>query len=645
MQPPAKPRNEPQRLAALWQLGVLDTPPEPAYDDLGELARSIAGTPIGLISLVDAERQWFKCAVGLDPGVRETPRDVSFCGHAILQRQPLVVNDALNDPRFHDNPLVQGEPHIRFYAGLPLVGRSGDALGTLCVIDREPRQLSDGQLGALERLARVVVRQLERHAVWAEAAPTAAGSRGSGQALPALLNRAQFAQRLEANLALEEGGRFALLRCRFHDYERVSATLGGGVAERMIEEAARRLGHAVPRQASLARFSDAELMLLVPHVAEAAEVEAMAQRVLDLCEEPFRLPPHRLSLVVAIGISLCRGQATTADALFSDTTMALRLANRSSKGSYRFSDAHSRAEASSSYLLESAFREAVAEGQLAAWFQPIVELSTSEPVGFEALARWPQPDGSLLGPHQFLDIASDTGLGGELDLQVIEKALIATPLLARAAPWRPMRLSVNLSATLLDDPLLQARLIALLDRHPLPKEWTLHVELLEEAFQHSSREFERFLEELVERRVAIAIDDFGTGYSSLARLTSLPIHSFKIDRSFVADIDHERRPSNTLLRSLGSLAGDLNLATTAEGAETEDQRRWLLERGFKHGQGFLFAEPMPFDDALTYLQEFQLRPAAIPAADRPGALGRWASGLLGLGARGQAPRSQQHTRY
>ena len=114
MQPPATPANEAQRLAALWQLGVLDTPPEPAYDDLGELARSIAGTPIGLISLVDAERQWFKCAVGLDPGVRETPRDVSFCGHAILQRQPLVVNDALHDPRFQGNPLVQGEPHIRF---------------------------------------------------------------------------------------------------------------------------------------------------------------------------------------------------------------------------------------------------------------------------------------------------------------------------------------------------------------------------------------------------------------------------------------------------------------------------------------------------------------------------------------------------
>ena len=624
MQPPAKPRNEAQRLAALWQLGVLDTPPEPAYDDLGELARNIAGTPIGLISLVDAERQWFKCAVGLDPGVRETPRDVSFCGHAILQRQPLVVNDALSDPRFQDNPLVQGEPHIRFYAGLPLVGRSGDALGTLCVIDREPRQLSDTQLDALERLARVVVRQLERHAL-GTAEPTPGDS--------ALLNRVQFARMLEANLALADGGSFALLRCRFLDYERVSATLGGQVAERMIEEAARRLGHAVPRDASLARFSDAELMLLVPHPGGSAEVEAMARRVLDLCEEPFRLPPHRLSLAVAIGITLASDPTRphSAEALFSDTAMALRLASRSSKSCYRFSDAQSRVEARTSYRLESAFREAVAERQLVPWFQPIVELSTSEPVGFEALVRWPQSDGSLLSPRQFLDIAGDTGLAGELDLQVIEKALIATPLLARAAPWRPMRLSVNLSATLLDDPLLQARLINLLDRHPLPKAWTLQAELLEEAFQQGSGAFERFLEALVERQVAIAIDDFGTGYSSLARLTSLPIHSFKIDRSFVAGIDHERRPSNTLLHSLGSLAGDLNLATTAEGAETEDQRRWLLERGFEHGQGFLFAEPMPFDDALAYLQTFALRPAAIPAAARSAGLGRWATSLLGLG--------------
>ena len=639
MQPPAKPQNERQRLAALLQLGVLDTPPEPAYDDLGELARTIAGTTIGVISLVDAKRQWFKCAVGLDPGVRETSRDVSFCGHAILQSQPLVVSDALNDPRFHDNPLVIGDPHIRFYAGIPLISRSGFALGTLCVIDREPRQLSVSQLSALERLARVVVRQLEQEAVRSSGNPQWLAAGSTIRPGHTLLNRAQFAQMLEANLALADGGPFALLRCRFHDYERVSATLGGSVAERMIEEAARRLSHAVPRDASLARFSDAELMLLVPHVGDPAGVGAMAQRVLDLCEEPFRLPPHRLSLALAIGIALGGEQSAansaTADNLFSDTAMALRLASRSSKGGYRFSDAQSRAQASTSYRLESAFREAVAEGQLAAWYQPIVELATGQPVGFEALARWPQSDGSLLTPQQFLDIASETGLGGELDLQVIEKALIATPLLARAAPWRQMRLSVNLSATLLDDPLLQGRLIALLDRHPLPKEWILQVELLEEAFQHGSREFEAFLDELVERRVAIAIDDFGTGYSSLARLNSLPIHSFKIDRSFVAGIDHARRPSNTLLRSLGSLAGDLNLATTAEGAETEEQRRWLLERGFKHGQGFLFAEPMPFEDALAYLQEFQLQPAAIPAADRPAGLGHWATSLLGLGGMGR----------
>ena len=639
MQPPVTPPNERQRLAALLQLGVLDTPTEPAYDDLGELARTIAGSPIGVISLVDAERQWFKCAVGLDPGVRETSRDVSFCGHAILQSQPLVVSDALTDPRFHDNPLVLGEPHIRFYAGIPLISRSGFPFGTLCVIDREPRQLTISQLSALERLARVVVRQLEQEAMRSAGSPKwlAAGSTiGPGHAL---LNRVQFAQMLEANLALADGGPFALLRCRFHDYERVSATLGGSVAERMIEEAARRLSHAVPRDASLARFSDAELMLLVPHVGDPAGVGAMAQRVLDLCEEPFRLPPHRLSLALAIGITLGGDQgattSATAENLFSDTAMALRLASRSSKSGYRFSDAQSRIQASSSYRLESAFREAVAEGQLAAWYQPIVELATGQPVGFEALARWPQSDGSLLTPQQFLDIASETGLGGELDLQVIEKALIATPLLARAAPWRQMRLSVNLSATLLDDPLLQGRLIALLDRHPLPKEWTLQVELLEEAFQHSSREFEAFLDELVERGVAIAIDDFGTGYSSLARLNSLPIHSFKIDRSFVAGIDHARRPSNTLLRSLGSLAGDLNLATTAEGAETEEQRHWLLERGFKHGQGFLFAEPMPFEDALAYLQEFQLQPSAIRVADRTAGLGHWATSLLGLGGTGR----------
>ena len=150
---------EDARLAALAEYCVLDTPAEDDYDDLTRVAAEVCGTPIALLSLVDRHRQWFKARVGLD--AEQTPREQAFCAHALGRKAPLVVADAAADPRFLDNPLVTGEPNIRFYAGAPLVVAGGQAIGTLCVIDRRPRVLEPAQLSALQALSRQVSRLLE----------------------------------------------------------------------------------------------------------------------------------------------------------------------------------------------------------------------------------------------------------------------------------------------------------------------------------------------------------------------------------------------------------------------------------------------------------------------------------------------------
>lgn len=151
--------NESKRLEILRSYDLLDTPPEQSFDDFALIASQICGTPIAAITLVDEHRQWFKAKVGLTTS--ETPREQAFCAHTIMTKDMMMVEDATKDVRFADNPLVTSDPNIRFYAGAPLVDSKGFALGSLCVIDRTPRQLTAEQQRVLQALARQVVAQFE----------------------------------------------------------------------------------------------------------------------------------------------------------------------------------------------------------------------------------------------------------------------------------------------------------------------------------------------------------------------------------------------------------------------------------------------------------------------------------------------------
>jgi PAS domain S-box-containing protein len=150
MRPPARPAEEPHRLSTLHALGLLDTAPEQRFDAITSTAAALFRAPMSLISLVDSNRQWFKSRHGLK--MSETPRDISFCGHAILGSEILVVDDAQKDERFHDNPLVAQDPFIRFYAGRPLAASNGERIGTLCIIDRVARTLDGEQRSLLQQL-------------------------------------------------------------------------------------------------------------------------------------------------------------------------------------------------------------------------------------------------------------------------------------------------------------------------------------------------------------------------------------------------------------------------------------------------------------------------------------------------------------
>jgi GAF domain-containing protein len=181
MKPPV-PANEVARLEALRQYNILDTAPEQAFDDITRIASFICGTPTAFMALIDRERQWFKARVGEKNS--ETPREQAFCAYTIMEPVLLEVEDAQKDTRFADNSLVTGAPHIRFYAGAPLLTADGYALGSLCVIDQQPRKLNEGQRDALERLARLVMMSMEQRKVARKLADAAANIKVLSGMLP-----------------------------------------------------------------------------------------------------------------------------------------------------------------------------------------------------------------------------------------------------------------------------------------------------------------------------------------------------------------------------------------------------------------------------------------------------------------------------
>lgn len=262
MQTPSLPKDEALRLRCLLRLELLDSPREAQFDRLTQLACDIFNVPIALISLVDRERQWFKSAQGLT--VRETARDYSFCAHAILGDTALVVEDASRDERFRGNPLVDGEPHIAFYAGHPVRAPEGAKIGTLCIIDREPRHLSERELRILAQLALLVESEIAMH------------RQAIQDELTRLLNRRGFA--LMAGQVLHQLYRIGMpVSVLFLDLDGVrhlNERFGHGEGDRALRQCAEALG-AVFRASDLcARIGGDEFAVLLADADEGSAAVA-----------------------------------------------------------------------------------------------------------------------------------------------------------------------------------------------------------------------------------------------------------------------------------------------------------------------------------------------------------------------------------
>jgi diguanylate cyclase (GGDEF)-like protein len=256
--PPAPiPANELERLASLRSYAILDTACEANFDDIARLAARLLGVPIALVSLVDGERQWFKSKIGLD--VNETSRDQAFCGYTILDEVPLVVPDATADRRFADNPLVTGDPGIRFYAGVPLVASDGHKLGSLCVIDRQTRKLTDDEVDILSTLARTVMTTMELRRAMMQVRELAMTDALTGLAnRPAVLDAVQQAVAQQ----IAGGSAFTLLYLDLDGFKRVNDLQGHEAGDQVLRAVASVLRDEITPPDMAARIGGDEFIVL-----------------------------------------------------------------------------------------------------------------------------------------------------------------------------------------------------------------------------------------------------------------------------------------------------------------------------------------------------------------------------------------------
>jgi diguanylate cyclase (GGDEF)-like protein len=304
-------KHEQERLAALQRYDVLDTPPEEAFDRITRLTKTLLRMPIVTVTFIDGQRQWFKSRQGMK--ATETPREIAFCNEAIKQEGALIVPDALCDPRFVDNPSVTGEPHIRFYAGIPLRTRDGYAIGTLCSIDRKPRTLESEELALLRDLAHMVMDELELRIL------------ATTDSLTGALSRRAFREEAARDFALARRHRHDL-SCAILDidhFKRINDTYGHAIGDVLLQGVVDVCRRGLRASDYIGRIGGEEFAILLPQTNGKSGLE-VAQRLRRAVErEAFATPAGTLKITASLGVAPCDKSVADIDALMRRADVAL----------------------------------------------------------------------------------------------------------------------------------------------------------------------------------------------------------------------------------------------------------------------------------------------------------------------------------
>lgn len=418
--------------------------------------------------------------------------------------------------------------------------------------------------------------------------------------LTGLPNRALFADRMHQ--AMSEADRHecmaAIMYLDLDLFKHINDSLGHDAGDSLLVQVARRLSGAVREGDTVARMGGDEFTIILPDVGHVNEVSMVADRIMTVFSEPFRVEDRDLYISASIGITLYPLDDCDLEGLLKDADTAMYHAKDAGRNRYQFYSTQMTAQAMDRLQIEHGLRRALAEDEFEIHYQPKVNLHSGAITGMEALLRWRHPKQGLLSPGHFIGVAEETGLIVPLGEWVLRRACVETRRL-QCAGFPRLSVAVNISARQFHSDLVET-VSRILEESRLSACY-LELEITESLLMGDARELTEMLEQLAGLGVKLLIDDFGTGYSSLNYLKRFPIHALKIDRSFVKDIT--TNPDDAAITTaIINMAHSLGLETVAEGVEQEEQLDFLVSRACDFMQGFYFSRPVPADELLQMLQ-------------------------------------------
>ena len=568
--------NEEARQNALRNLGLLDTPPSESFDRITRLAARLLGAPVSTISLTDNDRQWFKSRFGVD--LAEIPRAEAPCNYALHDDNVFVVPDMLKDDRFKTSVLANAG--IRFYAGAPLITRTGYALGTLCVVDDKPRTMSDDEGHLLVDLAAMVMTQIEVQNTIGRVHPS------SG-----LANEYQFFEDVEDLVGHHQGERRVGLLIELASQQQITHALrvvGSAYAEELIRNAVGTLRGILGDVPRIYHVGPTRCAVLLDESA-AGDVDGLAETIDTALRDTILYSDIPISADPVIGVhAFALGDVKNSRDVLRRLFNAADDARKSGAHVASYNEIGDRAYARS-FALIGDMREALTEsGQFSLVYQPVIDLASGKCVGAEALLRWRHKTLGDIGPAEFIPLAEGTALIRPLTAWVIDTAL------GQLAEWARLsqhpKISINISVRNLDESDFAATLAGLLAKHGVDAR-AVQIEFTESVLVgYSARALEQ-VQALKKIGISIAIDDFGTGYSGLSYLQQLPATVLKIDQSFIKSLstsEHDQK----LVRAIIYMAHDLGYRVVAEGVENLEAYDMLASWQCDEAQGYLIAHPL-----------------------------------------------------